>query len=85
MCALKTVFHPMRYIGERIGHVVILAIEDIDSYGNYVFLCRCDCGNKCIRTSHELNHPQKDNSCKQPDCWDGVIVHEVNYDENASN
>ena len=45
--------------GKKFGELTALKIVDVHKYGNMVWECICDCGNKCKRSLNILD----DNSC----------------------
>jgi hypothetical protein len=50
-------------VGERFGQLEILSLEGNrklnSGQNNYVWLCKCDCGNTCIKTSRQLLKAKK--------------------------
>lgn len=55
--------------GKRCGHLTALYPLDGYTQGNYVvWVCICDCGNLCTRTSEMLLHARENTSC-------GCVVH----------
>lgn len=53
-------------IGERIGDLTILAQAERSAHGDRQYLCRCECGETCIRKATVLQNNIKRgyiNSC----------------------
>ena len=40
--------------GTRFGRLTVLSENGKDAWGNYIWLCRCDCGNEVSVVSHSL-------------------------------
>ena len=41
-------------VGKRFGALTVLAFDHSDSFRNTYWLCRCDCGEVCIKNGHSL-------------------------------
>lgn len=41
-------------VGERFGTLTVLAFDHSDSFRNTYWLCRCDCGEVCVKNGHSL-------------------------------
>lgn len=41
-------------VGERFGSLMVLAFDHNDSFRNTYWLCRCDCGEVCVKNGHSL-------------------------------
>lgn len=41
-------------VGERFGALTVLAFDHSDSFRNTYWLCRCDCGEVCVKNGHSL-------------------------------
>ena len=40
--------------GERFGRLTVISSEGKNKHGNYMWLCKCDCGNTKVLNSGEL-------------------------------
>ena len=44
----------MNMIGKKYGRLTVLEQRGIDQRGEYLWLCRCDCGNMVVRKGHDI-------------------------------
>lgn len=42
--------------GQRFGRLIVLKCKHVNTYGNYVWLCKCDCGKVLSVTSGSLTN-----------------------------
>ena len=54
--------------GDKIGDLEILSIADKSSHGDMRYVCRCKCGNMCIRKATVLKFVMRRGSVNSCGC-----------------
>ena len=51
------------YVGEKIGSLEVLAIEQNGNFTKRTYRCKCDCGKECVVSHATLSYKNRNHSC----------------------
>lgn len=57
------------FTGQRFGMLTVIRVENPKPYRKKTYLCKCDCGNTCVRKAMSLHAAQRDGRISSCGCY----------------